>query len=90
MYSILPNPRGCEWVGFLFATLNPMIVTREESISEALFAASDMMATEPEKKPMMIFTSAIAALAAIPRIAVLFSILFRISALAILGKSNHL
>ena len=90
IYSILPNPSGWECVGFLFATLKPTIVTTEESISEALFAASDIIATEPEKKPMTTFTSAIMALAAIPSIAVCFNILLRISFFVISEKSNHL
>ena len=83
IYSILPNPRGWVCVGFLFAILKPIIVTADESMSEALFAASDMIATDPENNPMITFTAAIAAFDMIPSIAVLFKTLLRVSSATI-------
>ena len=79
IYSIRPNPSGWVCVGFLFARLNPIIVTTDESISEALLAASDIIATEPEKNPIATLTTAIAAFEIIPRRAVFLSTLFRVS-----------
>ena len=48
-YSILPYPRGCSFVGRFLLNLYPINVTKDERLSVALFAPSEITATEPER-----------------------------------------
>ena len=58
--------------------LKPMMVTMDESMSDRLFAASDMIATDPEANPMISFRTAMNAFEAMPVTAVLLRTFFLI------------
>ena len=77
MYSIRPNPSGCECVGLRFEISKPATVTSRERESDALLTASERMATEPERRPTATLAAAISRLIDIPISEDLLSMRFR-------------